>query len=160
MKDLSEILMQLKDLYVPVAMPNAFNAALKVKDAWAAIKTQTGGSTTMSHLVDEVTPWKQGGVSEKGFADALNWACRGWKSQTRTMRSANPTRHAWDRYLCMLHTLDKHTFLCMERWLQCFHSTATQDDLCWHAARVETLGDLMERRGHSDKTLMNNDLWG
>lgn len=44
------------ELYVAVAMLNAFNAVVRVKDAWAAIKTQTGGSTTMSHLVDEVTP--------------------------------------------------------------------------------------------------------
>lgn len=44
------------ELNVAVALPDAVEAAVKVKDAWAAIKSQTGGSTTMSHLVDEVTP--------------------------------------------------------------------------------------------------------
>lgn len=50
------------------------NAAVEVKAAWAAIKTQTGGSTTMSHLVDEVTRMKTGWSfgGKKGFADALN----------------------------------------------------------------------------------------
>lgn len=55
------------ELYAPVAMLNTLNAAVEVEDVWAAIKSQTGGSTTMSHLVGEVTPKKQGGVSEKGL---------------------------------------------------------------------------------------------
>lgn len=45
------------ELRVSAAM---LNAAVEVKAAWAAIKTQTGGSTTMSHLVDEVTRMKTG----------------------------------------------------------------------------------------------------
>lgn len=44
------------ELYAPVAMLNALNAAVEVEDVWAAIKTQTGGSTTMQPSGGEVTP--------------------------------------------------------------------------------------------------------
>lgn len=55
------------------------NTALHQTEVWVAIEADKGAVRTMSHLVGEITPLRQGGAGDRDFADGSSPGSRGWK---------------------------------------------------------------------------------